>query len=172
MSAPARKPAARVALEAPHKRDHERSIEQRMGKGVMPATLPELLRWYSEGWDAEVPTALHKSEVWRDHGINAEGGSRLGSPAHTDPFRRYLEGIPSQTDEDGYYTIPMHAALARLGHRWPLTARTLFAVAQSGYDWRGVAERCHIAEELFYRMLMDALRALWAEYRDQVVRLT
>ena len=40
----------------------------------MPKALPQLLRWYSDGWDAEVPTALHKSEVWRDHGEQAQGG--------------------------------------------------------------------------------------------------
>ena len=171
MTAPTRKPAARKALELPYATDHERSLAARMDKGVMPKGLPGLLRWYSQGWDAEVPTALHKSEVWRDHGIDAQGGSKLGSPAHTDPFRRYLENGSSEVDEDGYYLRPMHAALWRLGRRKPLMARHLFAVAQSGYDWRGVAERRHWTDEEYEVYLAEALRMLWREYADQAVRL-
>lgn len=166
------KTAARHALEQPHRFDHERSLERRMEKGAMPKGLPALLRWYSEGWDAEVPVALHKSEVWRDHGIHAEGGSKLGAPAHSDPFRRYLENSDAECDSDGYFVRPMHAALSRLGRRWPLTARSLFAVAQSGYDWRGVAARGHWAEEMFCVYLTRSLEMLWNEYREQVVRLT
>ncbi|MCV5968750.1 hypothetical protein, partial [Lactococcus petauri] len=71
------KPVGRVQLERPHRQEHERSTEARMGKGIMPKSLPLLLRWYATGWDEEVPTALHKSEVWRDHGEHAQGGSRL-----------------------------------------------------------------------------------------------
>ena len=172
MTHPTHKTARRRALEAPHQQDHDASIQSRMGKGIMPTTLNGLLRWYSEGWDAEVPTAIHKSEVWRDHGTQAEGGSRLGTPAHTDPFRRYMEGTPSQIDQDGWYLLPMHAALARLGRRWPLTARALFAVAQSGWDWRGVADRLGYAEEMFVLFLEMALIRIWHEYREEVVRLT
>ena len=161
----------RGALLSPHRRDFDASMDRRAGQGVMPKGLSGLLRWYSEGWDAEVPMALHKSDVWRDHGTHAEGGSRLGSPAHADPFRRYMELMPSQTDEDGWYALPMHAALARLAGRWPLTARTLFAVAQGGYDWRGVAERMHYAAEVFVLFLEQALSRLWQEHREQVVRL-
>lgn len=165
------KPAGRVALESPYQRDHTASAEARMGKGIMPKSLPALLRWYSDGWDDEVPTALHKSEVWRDHGLHAEGGSKLGAPAHADPFRRYLENTPSETDIDGWFIRPMHAALSRLERRWPLTARALFAVAQSGYDWRGVAERGHWAEEMFEVYIAEALRMLWKEYSDVGLRL-
>ena len=161
----------RLAHEAPHKAQQQASMERRMSKGIMPATLGQLLRWYAEGWDAEVPTSIHKSDVWRDHGIHAEGGSKLGSLAYRDPFRRYLEDIASQTDEDGWFTLPMHAALERLGRRWPFGARTLFAVAQSGYDWRGVAERLHYADEFMHRYLQQALEDLWTEYREEIVRL-
>lgn len=161
----------RIALEQPHKADHERSAYQRMDKGIMPKTLPGLLRWYSEGWDMEVPTALHKSEVWRDHGPQAQGGSKLGTLAHTDSFRRYLEGMSSEMDADGYYARPMHAALSRVHRSRPLTARALFAVAQSGYDWRGVAERGHWAEEMFEVYIAEALRLLWREYSDVGLRL-
>ena len=79
--------------------------------------------------------------------------------------------VPSQSDEDGWYLLPMHAALARLGRRWPLTARVLFAVAQSGYDWRGVGTRLHYADEMMTLWMLQALAQLWAEHRDEVVRL-
>ena len=192
MTAPTRKTAARVAIERPHAADHERSLASRMDKGIMPKGLPALLRWFSERWDEEVPTALHKSEVWhgrQEHETRRDpetgksvtkqrwpgeqvGGSKLGSPAHSDPFRRYLENSDAECDLDGYFVRPMHAALSRLGRRWPLTARALFAVAQSGYDWRGVGVRGGWADEMFYRFLTDALEGLWTEYREQVVRLT
>lgn len=152
-----------------------------MSKGIMPKGLNGLLRWYAEGWDAEVPTTLHKAETWygRDRDGNGQtwpaeltGGSHLGTRAHTESFRRYIEEAESQCDPDGYYVRPMHAALSRLGRRWPLTARALFAVAQSGFDWRGVAERGHWPEEMFCLFAEQALARLWTEYRDQVVRLT
>ena len=177
------KPAGRVALETPHRAEHERSAEQRMGKGIMPKSLPGLLRWYSEGWDSEVPTALHKSEVWvgrqeRDrktgekrHPDELVGGSKLGSQAHTDGFRRYLEGMSSEMDADGYYARPMHAALSRVHRSRPLTARALFAVAQSGYDWRGVATRGHWDCEMFEVYITAALMILWREHSDVGLRL-
>ena len=152
-----------------------------MSKGLMPKGLNGLLRWYAEGWDAEVPTTLHKAETWygRDRDGNGQtwpaeltGGSHLGTSAHTESFRRYIEEAESQCDPDGYYVRPMHAALSRLGRRWPLSASWLFAVAQSGFDWRGVALRLHMADEFAYRNTRDALSDLWTEYRDQVVRLT
>lgn len=159
------------ARDRPYRGEHERSAEGRMERGRQPASLGQFLRWYSDGWDAEVPTSLHKAEVWRDHGIHAEGGSKLGSPAHSDPFRRYMENTDSECDEDGYFARPMHAALSRIGRRYPLTARTLFAVAQSGYDWKGVGTRLGYADEMFHGYLLWSLALLWNEYRDQVVRL-
>ena len=88
---PQRRQKAWELAQRPYASEHERSVTQGMDRGTMPRTLPGLMRWYSDGWDAEVPTALHKAEVWRDHGQHAQGGSALGAPAHTDPFRRYLE---------------------------------------------------------------------------------
>jgi hypothetical protein len=170
----------RSALETPYAKDHERSMENRLAKGRMPKDLRGLLRWYAQEWDMEVPDALHKVEVWygRDREVdgtvwprNLTGGSLLGTHAWHDRFRRYLENMDSEVDEDGYYKRPVHAALARLGRRWPITAQFLFYVAQSGYDWRGVAERVHWAEEPFCVFLEEALRKLWREYAEQKVRL-
>ncbi len=166
-----RKPPRRAALETPFQRDYERSMESRLEKGKMPKALPELLRWYSEAWDLEIPDKLHKVEVWADHGEHATGGSQLGTPAWRDPFRRYIENYDSEVDVDGYYMRPVHAALSRMGRRHPLTARALFAVAQSGYDWRGVADRGHWPTEMFAMYIEEALRRLWREYAEQKVRL-
>ncbi len=171
-SATATEAARRRALEQPHRDEHTASVERRADKGRMPTSLGGFLKWYSDGWDAEVPTSLHKTEVWRDHGIHAEGGSKLGTPAWGDRFRRYMENADSECDQDGYFARPMHAALSRIGRRYPLTARALFAVAQSGYDWKGVATRGGWADELFYLYLVQAFTLLWHEYRDEVVRLT
>lgn len=147
-----------------------------MERGRPPRTFASLMRWYADGWDMEVPDAIHRSEVWMGRsgeGIPAEhvGGSKLGTKAHTDPFRRYLENVPSEIDVDGSYVRPMHAALTRLSRRYPLTGRALFAVAQAGYDWRGVAVRGGWADEMFALYLTQALAQLWAEYRPDVVRL-
>ena len=172
----ATKTAARAALERPYARENDASTAQAMERGKMPRTLADLLRWYAKGWDIEVPDSIHKAEVWigrPGEGVPAEhtGGSHLGTRAYTDPFRRYVENVPSETDVDGCYVRPMHAALSRMGRRYPLTARVLFAVAQAGYDWRGVAERMHYADEMFSLYLTQALAHLWSEYRSDVVRL-
>lgn len=173
--------ATNAAKGAPYKAGHDTSAAGRMQRARQPETLPGYLRWYAEAWDDEVPTTLHKVEVWASSGeivdgsgdkVSDPGGSKLGTRAWGNQFRRYMENVDSECDADGFYIRPMHAALSRMERRWPLTARSLFAVAQSGYDWRGVAERGHWAEEMFYRFLMDAFAALWKEYRDEVVRLT
>ena len=163
--------ARRSLLDTPYQRDHERSMEARLEKGRMPKALPELLRWYSEAWDLEVPDKLHKVEVWADHGPDGQGGSHLGTPAWRDPFRRYIENYDSELDQDGYYLRPVHAALSRFGRRHPMTARALFALAQCGYDWRGVATRGHWDVEMFGLFIEEALRRLWREYAEQKVRL-
>lgn len=173
------KPARRSALETPFSRDHERSMEARLEKGRMPKALPELLRWYSEAWDCEVPTKLHNIEVWygqsTDNGRpvpqELTGGSKLGTHAWSGNFRAYLEDEDNKVDQDGYYRRPTHAALARLGHRKPMMARNLFALAQSGYDWRGVATRGHWDLEMYEVYITEALRKLWVEYAEQKVRL-
>lgn len=116
------KPPARVALERPHQREHERSAEQRMGKGIMPKSLPGLLRWYATGWDEEVPTALHRSEVWRaskqdqdkrgacrcDHMGDADQPLHLGVCCHL------VDGKPMHT-RGGYEAIPRGPAGSALG---------------------------------------------------------
>lgn len=168
--------AANAAKERRYSAEHDASTERAMDRGRMPRTLAGLLRWYAAGWEDEVPDRLHKSEVYfsRPDPNDASapvGGSKLGTKAHTDPFRRYLENVPSETDEDGWYVRPMHAALVRLSRRYPMAGRHLFAVSQAGYDWRGVALRRHWTDEEYALFLMQVLAQLWMEYRPDVVRL-
>lgn len=164
------KPARRAALERPYQSEHEQRQKERLDEPP-PTRLRDLLAWYAGAWDQEVPIDLHKWEVWRDHGQHAEGGSHLGSPAYADQFRRYLENIDSELDEDGYFMRPVHAALSRMHRRWPLTVQALYMLARSGMDWRALGERLHMADEMACLYVERALAMLHAEYREQVVRL-
>ena len=163
--------ASRSDRRAPYARDHDRSVEAGMGRGLPPKGLSALLRWFSAGWAAEAPTALHRRELWRDHGTQAEGGSLLGTHAWTDQARRYMENAAGETDQDGRYARPMHAAIDRMRRRWPLTARTLFALGQEGCDWQAIAERGHWEAEMFRVYVEAALGMCWAEHRDVAMRL-
>lgn len=175
------KPEGRLALEAPHASDHTRSVTRRMDRSRMPKHLGGLLSWFSVEWDSEVPQRLHTVEVWHGRQEYRDGapvwpreqvgGSALGSHAHTDPFRRYMESYAGEQDEDGYYVRPMHAALARLARRDHWMARNLFAVAQAGYDWQGVADRGHWVHGMYQVYIEEALRRLWFEYAEQGLRL-
>ena len=165
----------------PYAPAHEGSVSRAMDRGKMPKTLGALLTWYAREWDGEVPTRLHTVEVWNGRQERRDGqpvwpsvlvgGSALGAHAHADGFRRYLENYASELDEDGYFVRPMHAALHRLGTRDFWMARNLFAIAQAGYDWKGVADRGHWVHEMYAVYIAEALRRLWLEYTPQAVRL-
>jgi hypothetical protein len=158
----------RAALETPYSRDHERSLANRMAKGIQPKGLPQLLAWFREVSDGELPVAIHKAGVWRDHGIDAEGGSKLGAPALSDHFRRLTEGSSSQLDEDGCYQFPMRAALDRLARNGkPLTARALYHLALVDGDWRRLADRMSYPDEFMELYIERALFHLWREYATE-----
>lgn len=161
----------RQATLTPYARDHERSLEARMSKGVMPKGLEQLVTWFRGVCADELPVALHRQGVWRDHGPHAEGGSHLGSPAPTDAFRRFLEGVPWQTDEDGYYLHPLRAALDRMSRRYPLMARHLFALALLDGDWRRHSDNIAWQREETSVYIEEALRRLWREYSERGLRL-
>jgi hypothetical protein len=177
------KPEGRVALEAPYQRDQRASVERKADKGVMPKSIGALLNWYATLWDGEVPERLHVIEVYHarqetDPRTGEKrwpkelvGGSQLGSHGWSDQFRRYMESYASEVDVDGYYLRPCHAALARLATRDHWMARNLFAVAQAGYDWKGVADRAHWVHGMYLVYIEEALRRLWREYEDQALRL-
>lgn len=161
----------RRALETPYSNDHERSLEARMGKGVQPRNLDALVAWFRGVIDDETPVSLHKPGVWRDHGEHAEGGSHLGAPAISDAFRRFIEGVPWQTDPDGYYVLPFRSALSRISRRWPMTARHLYRLALVDGDWRRHADNVAWQREEMELYIAQALRMLWREY-SEMGRLT
>lgn len=158
----------RAALVTPYAREHERSVEARMSKGAQPKGLHALLGWFREVAVGELPVAVHKAGVWRDHGPEAEGGSKLGSPALSDHFRRLTEGTSSQLDSDGCYLFPMRAALDRLARSGkPLTARALFHLALVDGDWRRLADVMSYPDEFMELYIERALFHLWREYATE-----
>lgn len=173
--------AALFERESPHRREHEQSAPRR-DRGTMPKALGGLLTWFAAEWDSEVPTRLHTVEVYharQERGRDGAkvwpealvGGSSLGSHGLTDQFRRYMESYAGEQDVDGYYVRPMHAALARLAVRDHWMARNLWAVAQAGYDWQGVADRGHWVHAMYLVYIEEALRRLWREYAEQRIRI-
>lgn len=164
-------PERRRSLETPYRREHESSAESRLNKGIMPKALPELRAWYIGTFNSEVPDTVHKNEVWRDYGDHAEGGSVLGAPAYSDPFRRYMENVPSELDVDGYFVRPVHAALSRLERRKWFAARHLFRFAMVGGDMARYADVVRMVREVAEDYISECLRQLWREYAEQSVRL-
>lgn len=166
-----RKPHGRRALEAPYSEQHEASRSALFSDARPPRNLAAAIAWFREIAAEELPITLHKSGVWRDYGLHAAGGSALGSPAPSEPFRRFLENNPSETDIDGFYTRPLRAALSRMGRRHPLTARHLFRLALVDGDWKRHAANEGFADEEMQIYLERAIFMLWREFSREVQRL-
>jgi len=142
---------------------------------VQPKGLRELLAWFLHEWALEVPSAVHVPGVWRDYvrwdeDRKAVGGSLMGAPALADPFRRYTENSPSETDDDGYYMRPMHKAIAQLCGRHPGTkewwmARYLFRVALGHGDLVTVGARSGLHALAVDTYTEAALYRLWTHWR-------
>jgi hypothetical protein len=173
------KPAARLTLEQPHLPEHRASIEAVASKAA-PRGLHRLMSWFLGEWSAEVPDRIHKGEVWRDFvGLTedraGQGGSLLGTPQYAEGFRRYVEGSPFETDPDGRYTRPIHAAMARMagrrGHEGPteelqqaaFMARFLFRLAHTG-DLERAASSMGIPSQVQHVYAEQALYRLWRSY--------
>lgn len=180
----------RAALETPYDHEYRESVARSMDAGRPPRDFPSLLQWFLKAWADEIPPNLHGSsdDVWRDFGESSVGGSTLGTPRYSDPFRQYIEsdayplGNPYQTDarrgEDqngAVYVRPVHRALHRMSagdsgrlHRnvgvRPFMARYLFALACSGGDWHSTAARFGIAPQVAPLYTEKALERLWGEY--------
>jgi hypothetical protein len=171
MTLSVQKPAGRHALESPYKRESDRSMDRAMSRGVMPKSLDALVAWLMACEASELPTELHKHEVWRDYGEHAEGGSALGAPAYDDGFRRLIENSPSALDADGYYQTPLRAALSRLRRRWPIPANHIDVLLRMKGDWHLLAEQAHLHDQVARIYLAEALRMLWREHSERSVRL-
>lgn len=146
-----------------------------------------LLAWFLEAFRAETPDRIHAADVWRDrvsqdearNGIQAVGGSVLGSPRTHDAFRRYIEDSPFVTEVAEYeghkdprthYVFPLRAAIATLGGRgrdsdpYPFMARALFRTGLRDGDWDGACASLGICEPVRRVYIEEALRRLWGKY--------
>ncbi len=164
-------PVGRKALESPYLAESEASRAALFMDGKPPRNLAAAIAWFREQCHSEVPTVLHKSGVWRDYGVHAEGGSVLGSPAPSDPFRRFIENSPSEVDQDGLYVRPLRAALSRMQRRHPLTARHLYRLALVDGDWKRHAANEGFHDEEMQVYLERALFLLWKDWSREALRL-
>ena len=177
----------RADLISPHAGDHARSVARQAEQGRKPRGLAEYLLWFADRWQAEMPTTMHGARVFvgtpDKDGLGASlstptelaGGSLLGSPSLNEAFRRLMENSPFETEHanlDGHqqpephYVRPIHAAIARLGHKRPLTARWLSGLAASGFDWRGLVARRGWSDEEGELYLEGACYLLWREFDE------
>lgn len=175
----------RQLLETPHHDEHRDSMARRMAP---PKNFGQLLTWFLDGFRSEVPSRLHVAGVWRDqvsgdesqNGIRPVGGSLLGTPKSSDPFRAYIEDSPFSTevaeyeghkDRDGHYRRPLAAALARLSGRGPdheerpFMARCLYRTALRDGDWDGACGSLGILQPVRRPYIEAALWRLWRLYR-------
>lgn len=132
-----RKPERRVAIERPHRREHERSIEETWRA---PESLREYLVAFREACDAEHPERLHSGAEHVEsepgptpYAIAAaiiagvalpkapdSGGSHMGGPRWTADFRAYIDagGSPFAIYVDDHgetqWSHPLRSALRRM----------------------------------------------------------
>ncbi len=176
--------ARRDALERPYSGAHSASVARQAERGRTPRTLGEYLRWFADGWHAEMPTEMHGLGVFvggpdphlaakRSTSKELIGGSLLGSPKVREPFRRLLENSPFETEfasydgnvqPDPHYVRPMHAAIARLSQRMPLGARWLSALAFCDFDWPSLVTRRGWSLEEGELYLVALCYQLWREF--------
>lgn len=166
------------------------SAEAAASKARKMARPKDLLRWFLEGYRAELPDRLHTRGVWRDrvssseaeNGIGAVGGSLLGTPRTADPFRAYIDDSPfaletaeyeGHKDIRSHYRTPMRAALARLSGRgadtdpYPFMARVLFRTALRDGDWDSACASLGIIEPVRKPYIEAALHRLFDRYHEE-----
>jgi hypothetical protein len=100
---------ARELRDRPFAGENRASVARQM---IQPKGYEALLRWFIEGFRAEMPEALHAAGVWRARkpSVDADGrprevvpgehmgGSLLGAPRLADGFRSLLEDSPFATE--------------------------------------------------------------------------
>jgi hypothetical protein len=124
------KPPARLILEAPYRRDHERSIARRWERH--PQTLRQHLRELREAWDAEAYGVIRL----HDRGLEMDA-----SPHWTSAFRSFVTGNDCDTTEDGDWRWPFRSSLFRLSVSSSGTDRLAAA-----YIWLLVHHRFHLRD--------------------------
>ena len=160
-------------------------------KARLMAPPKDLLGWFIEGYRAEMPEKIHSAGVWRDRatggeqavGIQAVGGSLLGAPRTSEPFRRLIEDSPFTTDVAEYeghkdtanhYTFPMRAAIARLAGRERETdqhgfmAQCLRRTAALDGDWDRALSSLGVNPAAVRRIYLElALRKLYERFEPE-----
>jgi len=178
-----RRTDGRDLLERPYRSDHADSIRR---KASPPR---DLLRWFLEGFRAEMPDRLHQHDVWRDRPKRGDpddyapvGGSMLGSPRDAEPFRSYIEDgaytcelaeYEGNKDATPHFARPMRTALARLAGRgsdtepYPFMARCLYRTALRDGDWDSACASLGITEPVRRIYIEAALHRLWTRYEEE-----
>ena len=115
-------------------------------------------------------------------GIKPVGGSALGAPRMSDPFRAFIEDDPFGTEAAEYeghkdvrnhYRTPLRAALARLAGRGPMTsaspfmARALYRTALRDGDWDGACASLGIIEPVRRVYIESALHRLYGRFHEE-----
>src|SRR5262245_31602799 len=162
--------------DAPYRDDNARSKRAKMARPK------DLLGWFLEGFREELPLVIHSHEVWREYVTDpqaAGGGSLLGTPKWTDPFRRFIEDDAFGVEVAEYeghqsigkhYRTPMRAAVARLSGRgpdhepYPFMARVLYRTGVRDGDWEGACASMGIIEPVRRPYIEAALNRLYERY--------
>jgi len=169
-----------------YNRESPYAPENAKSKRAKMARPKDLLAWYLTGFREELPVVIHSSEVWREYVTDdyqhQGGGSLLGTPKWTDPFRRFIEDDAFGTEVSEYeghqsigkhYRTPMRAALARLAGRGPDTdpspfmARCLYRTALRDGDWDGACASLGIIEPVRRPYIEAALHRLYERFYEE-----
>lgn len=163
-----------VRRESAYLGEHYASRSPRM----RPRGLIELLHWYEAEWHDQAPDELHRFVVWFEY-VSAQevwrrrgGGSHLGSLAWSDGMRRLLES-PRAQDPDGFYLLPLAAALATIERRDAYMAAFLRAIALAGFQVPtrriklGTVTYAALPESVAMVYASEALERLWRAYRAE-----
>lgn len=143
------KPAGRVALEQPHQRDHQRSMEARFRT---PTRLRDFIRKLMDARESELRIA-------RLHGRDAEW-DKWGSPRWTKAFEGYVTGNDCDTSRDGEWRYPLRSSVFRMSisrsGRDQQAARFVYLLMHNRFHVREAwAQQCGI--------LADPDIAAWAD---------
>jgi hypothetical protein len=160
-----------------------------------PRTVEEHVVVFLREWSLEMPTTLHRHEVFfgppdrpgretlgasDSTATELVGGSLLGSPAYAEPVRHLLEDDNPHREEPAIYegsltvekhlATPLRSAMRRCGR---MMEAYLVEVARSGGDWLSPAQRRGCYDEHIARVYAnEAFRRLWREYSvDRPTRL-
>lgn len=170
--------------DAPYSQDNARSKRAKMARPK------DLLAWALDLYRADMAVKMHTRGVWTDRlspsekrdGVQAVGGSLLGSPQEPDSIRAIVEGDYFRTvipEYEGHketgtaYATPLLAALARVagrGHKdepYPFMARALWRTFCRDGDWDGACASLGIIEPVRRPYIEAALHRLYERFHEE-----